>query len=218
MSQRDFQAALADLVTDPNLRRRVRTKGASAFASDLTDLERYRLVAVARDPGLEVTATLIKGFRLGKIISLLPLTRALLGDKRLRRELRLFWAATPPDSFYPVVEVLAFCDHLLERLRSGLQVNYLEDVVAYERAIVELRRARPASSPAMSQVVCFRYDPACLFTCLAAGRRPRRIPQLPCVLVGTVDDTDTIVWTPVRPPSSELGGQDAIGSSPSKAT
>ena len=46
------------------------TEGASVFTADLTGLERWRLVVKRpNDPGLELTATLIKGFRLGKIIS-----------------------------------------------------------------------------------------------------------------------------------------------------
>jgi hypothetical protein len=82
-------------------------------APDLSDRERRRLVGIATDPGLEITATLIKSFRLGKILTLLPLTRTLIGNERLAREATRFWAARPPTTLYPLEEAVEFCDYLL---------------------------------------------------------------------------------------------------------
>lgn len=194
MTQRVFQAALAHLATEPGFRERARLEGGAVFGPDLTELERRRLAAVASDRGLDVTITLIKSFRLGKLLTLLPLTRTLLGDKRLAREVALFWQSRPPTSFYLVEEALAFCDHLEERRRLGLRVAYLEEVVAYERAMLELRRVRPDGTRPSPRRVQFRHDPRQLLACLSDGERPRRIPKRPCVLSGALAADGSVEW------------------------
>jgi hypothetical protein len=191
MSQQAFQTALARLVTDRSFRNKARSEGEAIFDFDLTPLERRRLAHLAGDHGVEVTASLITSYRLGKILTLLPLTRVLLGDDRLTRELRLFWSDHPPTSFYAPEESLAFCDHLQRR---RLRVAYLEDVVAYERASLELRRPRPAGVVPPPQRVRFHHHPALLLTRLGAGRRPRALPEVDCTFVGTTADGSTIEW------------------------
>jgi hypothetical protein len=195
MSLQAFQTALARLVTDTDLRQRVRSEGSAMLDSDLSPRERTRLARLTGDHGLDVTASLVTSFRLGKILALLPLTRVLLGDDRLVRELRLFWADHAPTSFYAVDESLAFCDHLQRRRRSNrLRVAYLDDVMAYERAVLELRKPRPIGERPPPQRVRFRHDPARLLTCLGEGRRPRTIPKLSCAFTGILADDGTIDW------------------------
>ena len=95
MSLRCFQSILVRLSTDAVFREKVRSAGVMALeGSELTNRERMRLLQIVVDPGLDVTATLISSFRLGKVLSLLPLTRVLLGEKRMGREVRLFWRNT----------------------------------------------------------------------------------------------------------------------------
>jgi hypothetical protein len=195
VSQAAFQTALARLVTEADFRERARTEGEAVFDSDLTGLERRRLAQAAREHGLDVTASLIASYRLGKILGLLPLTRVLLGDERLARELRLFWEEHPPTSFYAPEEALAFCDHLVRRLEEArLRAAYLDEVVGYERAVLELRRPRGAGERPEPQRVRFRHDPARLLTSLGTGRRPRGVPLLPCVFTGTRADDGTMDW------------------------
>lgn len=194
MTHRAFQAALARLATEAGLRERARSEGDAAFGPDLTALERRRLQAVAADRGLDVTITLIKSFRLGKLLTLLPLTRTLLGDKRLAREVALFWRSCPPTSFYLVEEAFAFCDHLEERRRLGLRVGYLEEVVAYERAMLALRRVRPNGTRPPSRQVRFRHDPRQLLAPLSRGERPRRIPKRSCMLSGALTADGSVEW------------------------
>jgi hypothetical protein len=195
MSLQAFQAALARLVTDADFRQRLRSQGSEVLGSDLSPRERARLARLADDHGLDVTASLVTSFRLGKILALLPLTRVLLGDERLVRELRLFWAEHPPTSFYAVEESLAFCDHLQRRRRSNhLRAAYLDDVLAYERAVLELRKPRPIGERPPPQFVRFRHDPARLLNSLGEGRRPRAVPKLACAFTGVLDEDGTIDW------------------------
>jgi hypothetical protein len=193
VSARAFQAALSRLALEPDFRARVSADGDAALDGDLTPLERRRLAAVAGDPGMDLTAFLIRSFRLGKIVTLLPLTRTLLGNKRLADEAQRFWSEHPPTSFYFLEEALAFCDHLLAR---PLRVKYLDEVVGYERTMLELKRVRTNGDRPAPQPLAFDHDPVQLLTTLAAGRRPRAVPEQHCVMVATLDEDDAIQWQP----------------------
>ena len=106
------------------------------------------------------------------------------------REVAAFWQANPPASFSFLPEALEFCAFLeRRRLRSA----YLTEVLAYERATLELERAR--FGPAPPQSVCFRHDPVRLLGTLAAGRRPRSVPARPCLLLGSKDGDAPARWT-----------------------
>ena len=194
MSQRTFQAVLGRLALDPELRERVRSDGEAALGEDLTPLERRRLAGVAGDPGLELTAYLIRSFRLGKLLTLLPLTRTLLGNRRLAEEAQAFWRRQPPTSFYFLEEALAFCDFLLAHAR---RTKYLEEVVSYERTMLELRRVRANGDRPAPQLVRFEHDPVRLLTTLAAGRRPRAVPELRCMMRATLEGERDVQWQPV---------------------
>jgi hypothetical protein len=197
-----FQATLARLVCEPGFRERVRGQGqAAALEPGLTLREQRRLREAAADPGIEVTAMLIDSFRLGKILALLPLTRTLLGDAGLAREVRAFWATQPPRSFYALDECVAFCDFLVRR---PWRRAYTDDVVGLERAMLALRRVRPEGAPPPPpQEVRFRYDPEPLLKALLAGRRPRRVPPRPRVVVAHLGEDGSIDWAagpvPARP-------------------
>jgi hypothetical protein len=194
VSQRVFQATMARLVVDAVFCGRVRSEHELALDGDLTTLERERLVAIASDRGLDATRTLYKGFRLSKLYATLPLTCTLLGDGRLAREIGLYWSACVSVSLYYFEEAFGFCDHLQARLRSGLRVAYLDEVLAYERASLELQRPRRDGDVPAPQLVMFRHDPELLLGRLAAGRRPRAIPQLSCTLLGKLDAENKMLW------------------------
>jgi hypothetical protein len=196
VSQEAFQTAVARLVTETDFRERVRADREAALDSDLSGLERRRLVKIAGDHGIGVTASLIASYRLGKVIGLLPLTRVLLGNERLAHELRSFWAEHPPTSFYAVEEGLAFCDHLRRALRLGrLRQVYLGEVVAYERAILELTRPRASGDHPPPQRVRFTHDPVRLLSPLGVGRCPRGVPERHCVFTGSLAEDGTMEWS-----------------------
>jgi hypothetical protein len=189
MSLTAFQSALLRLITDPAFRDAVTARGADALGGDLTPLETSRLQRIASDRGLDINRTLHKGFRLGKLRALLPLTCALLGARRLARVLPVFWQQRPPASFSFLPEALEFCDWLVRR---RLRVRYLGEVLAYECASLELERARTDAAPI--QVVRFRHDPAPLLAALADDRRPRAIAIRPCRAIGWRDASGAVRW------------------------
>ena len=197
MSLPAFQSELARLVTDERWREEVRTAGPAVLTGDLTDRERRRLFQASADPGLVLAAKLARSYRLAKILTLLPLTRSLLGDAVLGREVRRFWAEHPPRTFYALDEALAFADSLLSR---HLYNPFIDEVVGFEKALLELRRARPGNRPAPPQTIHFRHDPRVVLGALAEGRYPpRRTRDRPFVLRATLAADGTLEWSSVKP-------------------
>ena len=189
MSLHAFQTVLARLIVDPDFRERVQHRGADELDVNLSALEKSRLIQIAADPGLDINRTLHKGFRLGKLRAMLPLTCQLLGPGRLAREVSAFWAERAPSSFYFIPEALEFCDFLARR---KIRNKYLSEVLAYERATLELEKARHDNPP--PQTVHFQHDPRILLTALAAGRRPRAVPLRPSLALGKRDSHAGITW------------------------
>lgn len=195
MSAQAFQTALARLIVEPDFRDAVRARGAAALDDEgdpsqmLTPIERARLSQIAHDRGVDLNRTLHKGFRLGKLRAMLPLSCTLLAPKRLAHEVALFWQQRPPSSFYFLPEALEFCDFLAQR---RLRCKYLAEVLAYERATLELERARVDAPP--PQQVVFEHEPAALLGALARGRRPRGITRRACVVTGSRTAGGPIHW------------------------
>jgi hypothetical protein len=181
MSQSAFQSSLVRLIVDPDFREAVRTQPGFTLPSDLTPRDRRRLSVIADLPGLDINRLLHKGFRLGKLRALAPLTCTLLGSRRLAETVAAFWREHPPRSFSFLIEALAFC-RFLRRLINGRRVAYLREVIAYEEAVLTLEEAGGKTAEVR---VPFRYDPGALLGALAAGKRPRNIPRRKCVLVGS---------------------------------
>jgi hypothetical protein len=193
VSDAAFQGAFARLVIDPDFRDDVRARGAAALTAELTDLERERLLFVSGDPGMDVTRTLHKGFRLGKLVGQLPLTCAALGKAALAREVAEFWRQNPPVTFYYLAEAIAFCDFLSRRLEEGMEsIPYLAEVTAWERAGLELQRPRLEGEEAPLQVVEFAHDPLPLLAALGRGEPPAPAER-PCLMIGG-NDGGRIEW------------------------
>jgi len=189
MSLVDFQSAMAQLVIDQRFRTRVKRTGEAAIHTggtyDLTPTERRRLAAAARDPGFSITETMYRGFRIGRVVKTLPLTFALLGERRIASELRRFWRVQPPTTVFYVDEALAFCDYLRGRIGArGLRGVYLEEVLEYERAGILLQRRDREGQLPHRQGVQFRHDPFLLLQALRDGVHPRAIPLRRTLLVG----------------------------------
>lgn len=193
MTTAAFQTALVRLIVEPGYRERVREEREAALGEDLEPLEIRRLLAATDDPGLEITRTIHRGFRLSKLLNQLPLTFVLLDRQVQRRELDAFWQVRRPVSFYFLEEALAFCDHLLTRCSAKRPVDlaeilFLEEVVAYERAGLELQRARPAGEEVPLQWIRFLHDPLPLLAELARGTVPAEAESRDCFLVGRKGD------------------------------
>jgi hypothetical protein len=136
---------------------------------------------------------------------MVPLTCTALGTKRLAREVESFWSTHSCTSFYYIDEAIAFCDHLKKRIGSTLRSAYLEEVVDYERAGLQLQR--PRTDGAVEAVaVRFNHDPETLLTQLSFGRRPRAIPVRRCTLTGNIGaggDTEWIIAISELPASRQ---------------
>jgi hypothetical protein len=187
------------MVVEPEFRERVRAEGPSALEresqGDLSELERLRLLCVAADRGLDAARFVHVDFRLSKLYIMLPLTRFMLGRERIFAEAQAFWRSNLPVSHYFIKEAIDFCDHLQERLRTrALRIKYLAEVVAYERAELELKRPLPRGQVPAPQLAHFRYDPLILLSALAQGRRPRAVPAHACTLVATLDTDGNVHW------------------------
>jgi hypothetical protein len=192
MSLSAFQSALVRMVSDATWREDVRT-GGSLAAFDLSERETRRLRAAAGDPGLAVTATLVRSFRLGKVLNLLPMTRTLLGDARLGQEVRCFWAVQPPRTFYALDEAIAFAEYLMKRNWAS---PFALEVVTFERALLELRRARPAGEGVPAQEISFCHDPRDVLGPLSKGQRPgKRARVRSCVVRASLDERGQVAWS-----------------------
>lgn len=188
MSLPAFQSAMMRLIVEPTFLDQVLARGAQA-CTGLSPLEGRRLCAIASDPGLAINRTLHKGFRLGKLRTLLPLTCTLLGPVRLGREVAAFWTRRPPSGFSFLPEALEFIAFVQAR---RLRACYLGEVLAYERASLELERARLGEPPL--QHVAFAHDPVELLGILAQGRRPRGLRAHPCLATGRRNRQGRVEW------------------------
>lgn len=208
MSEAAFQSAFVRLVTDAGFRGRFRDGGVRKAPGGLTPAEARDLATLAKSPGLDVMRKLHLGFRLNKLFSTLPLTCGLLGNRRLAREADRFWQARPSSSFYFVEEAEAFIDYLYSRLEGGLRVAYLSDVLAYESALLLLKRPRQPGQKPIAVTVQFRHDPQRLFPALQSGELSRRIPRRRTILLGSLDDRGEVRWTLAPPPTGESHRQE----------
>jgi hypothetical protein len=140
-----FQSALAELITVPERRRAVRALGAEALQEpELDERERRRLVALARDPRLEVAVMLHVRRRLAGVLTALPHTCRLLGDDAVSSLMDAYGESHPPRSSYFVEEGLAFARFLSVREELG---GLATDVLAFETAVLELELERAADRP-----------------------------------------------------------------------
>lgn len=138
---------------------------------DLTARERRRLLDIATQPGMRVSTAIHRANRLGPIDQTLPLTCTLLGD-RLGGLLERYWMAHTTETLQVPSESARFAAFLeQEAASSRLDVPFLPDVLAFERACTDLAFATDAGAAdaaARVRVVRFSCDPVPLLAALAA--------------------------------------------------
>jgi uncharacterized protein (UPF0276 family) len=122
--------------------------------------------ALARDPGVAIVRELLGEFRASMTVEVLKLTFRLValarGAEAFERLLAEYWHETPPQRFASA-EAHGFAAFLAAR---ALDVPYLEDVLAFERAaLATLLDGKP-------RVVTFRHDPMAVLRPLTEGRLP----------------------------------------------
>jgi hypothetical protein len=189
MSLAAFQAQLAHLIADPTA---VVDADIDA-APDLSPQERRRLLAIARSPGLAITHKLHRGFRVGKLLSLLPLTCALLGEAALADLAQRFWRARPSRSFHFWEEAIEFAEFVLAQDEP---LRHLPEVVSYERASLRLRCETEA--PGARIVLLWPVDPRPVLLALSRGEPAPAVPQDPHALIGQWSRESGLSWELAR--------------------
>ena len=119
MSLGGFYTALARMVGDPELVRRVRRDGLAGSGFDLlalTDGDLERLEQMAHDPRMSVMCSLYRSNRLTALVRTVPAVVEALGD-RLSDEVTEFWRITPRTDMQFISEAEEFCDFV--RARHG---------------------------------------------------------------------------------------------------
>ena len=81
-----------------------------------------------------------KGWRLTKLMAMAPLTCVILGE-HLVDESSSFWRVHPPTSLYFLDEAISFLAHVEGSQPDGVLAEKLNAIVAYERSLLESRRA-----------------------------------------------------------------------------
>ncbi len=178
MSLLGFQRALADLAASPGFcTKTIQSPEATLHPYELTDQERARLAAMVRDPLMATNCALYRANRMTPIFMFFPMTCRLLGQT-LRLELDAFWSAQRAVDLQYLQETDRFARFVRERTRLGLLNNhYLEEIVDYETAAMELRFANRAVEPLM-RFVHFSHDPSRLLGLLEeSGPIPEDLPQ-----------------------------------------
>ncbi|HEY5135614.1 MAG TPA: hypothetical protein VIJ41_07480 [Candidatus Nanopelagicales bacterium] len=139
MSLAGYQRVLIGLLVQP----------ASAFRvargdfdeADLTDCERERLSAAARDAGVALTRRLHEGWRLTKLLTLLPLTFDVGDDEVMADRVASFWAQRLPTSLYFEDEAASFAQQVA---RSAPPGSLLQFTAEHEAEHVRRSRDVPA--------------------------------------------------------------------------
>jgi len=210
MSLQDFQRALTAMTLDVSLANAVHDCGEQALAGyEITPREARRLVAVARQPGMALNCTLARANRFGPIHDAFAMTCVLLG-RDLRGVLDELWSGRRPANYQLTGEELPFAEAVEARIASGLAGNaYLAEVLAYERACLELamlvrHAAAPESLSAESRWLSFNHDPRLLFAALEQSRAPPvGLPEAPyrvrVTLVGGELEVTTFEVQPATP-------------------
>jgi hypothetical protein len=186
VSLASFQRALADLAASPALCLAARRDPGVFDRYQPTPRERRRLEDVVRQRGMSTHCTLYRVHRITPLYTMLGCTCFLLGE-RLLGLVEAFWAEQPESDLQHLPEVDRFADFLRARLASGeLQDPYLEEVLAFEQALNELKLAPGAagegggpwpSEPApvldpRVRLLTFKHDPAVLLGHIALESLP----------------------------------------------
>lgn len=186
MSMLGFQRALSKLVMSPPFRMSVAESPEEALAGiDLSDLERKRIEALARDPRMKTGTMIHRSFRLSMLSRTLPRTCTALGSEGIRDWVHAYWQEQLPRSLLYIREGIRFAHWALARMREqGIDNPFLPEVLEAELALLELSRqelwsqepeaiadGKPRLHP-HCRIARFRHDPDLLLSELGAGRVP----------------------------------------------
>lgn len=199
MSLAGFQRAFAALVFTPALRTEVAALTPPELPPaldglELTERERRRLHAMARDPGMKVATLLHRANRLAMFTNTLPRTSEALADPRFVPLVHRFWKEHAPTSVMYAREARRFGAFIRELVRTGeLAPGPFTELMDAELAVLDLGksgiavptvRPEPPSGAALEEarprlgpwcrVLPFRLDPRVL---VPTGGRMAPLPD-----------------------------------------
>ena len=123
------------------------------------------------DPAIGVFRHLVWQIRAGMIVDNFTFTVRLMmldrGEEWLRGQLDRYFAAHPPQ-FFGSDEAIAFGAYLAAQ---ELDVRYLPEVLAFERAALEVELEHEP------RVLAMRYEPNAILEALGEGRLPADVPE-----------------------------------------
>ncbi|MET0981728.1 MAG: DUF692 family multinuclear iron-containing protein [Telluria sp.] len=131
------------------------------------------------DPGLTLLARLVGDFRSASLARALHYTMtallAGLGPRDTQHLLAAYFGAHPPEPF-AAIEADRFARFLAARLPLLPRLAYLDEVLAFEHALVR------AAIHGTSSDIAWSADPLALIASLDAGRLPRSLPPVNSVM------------------------------------
>jgi len=125
------------------------------LADVLTEAERTRLASQARDPGMALTRKLHKGWRLTKLLTLLPITFRVGDPDTLTDLVAAFWHQNPPHGLYFESEALRFAEFVRDHVPPD---TLLYDVAGFEAAMLAVGDRVDAGGTS-SVTLHTRHDP-----------------------------------------------------------
>ena len=158
MSMQAFQRLLVEITLSPRKARALRAGETWVTEGlDLTDRERARLSNIVRQPGISVNCSLSRGNRFEMVAGRFPMSCVLL-QPVLKRLLDEHWEASLPSNYQLLGIDSAFAEFIDFKIRSGeLDIEYLPEILAYERACLELASLSDSEDP--SAIVEFAHSP-----------------------------------------------------------
>ena len=144
MSLATYQRAQVAMLVEPDAVRRIAGGDLAPWADDLTASERERLLAQAADAGLALSRKLHQGWRLTKLLTLLPTTFRVGDPALLARLVDAYWRDHLPEGLYFEAEAAAFAAFVAAEVPAP---SALHDAALLEGALLAVGGRNGAASP-----------------------------------------------------------------------
>lgn len=165
MSLAAYQAAQVAMIVDPGAAGRMGAGDLTPWADELTAAERARLVAQAADPGLALSRKLHQGWRLTKLLTLLPATFRVGSPVLLGGLVERYWRGHRPRGLYFEAEAAAFAAYVASEVPTGSAVH---DAALLEGALLAVG-SRDSSRAPEEVVLHLTHEPRWLLSASGAG-------------------------------------------------
>ncbi len=191
MSLKDFQLALAEIITSPQIGQAYyKDPGTLDQKYTLSEKEKTRLLSMVSQKGMRTNYMLYQMNRLTPLTMFMGYTLKIL-HPQLMSILHPFWAAYPKTSFQFRDEIAFFSAFLKKKIADGsLDLPYLEDVLRLEDALNHIRFDQDETSYAndefftlhpAARIVYMEHDAHLLVEAMVVydASQPPAVPKAP---------------------------------------